>query len=150
MTDPDFNNFYITSYFKTIDTRRRNKGKQTLLPLRPYERNAVVDSTDFKMISVEFEKLFLHFVTTLLHIAIATLIILTDWLLTFTLILIEQNGKIDFTQVGEFTIDIEVIGTSSFAEFLRNILNNFEVNNHVTTFFSTEPCLPYPSVLNPR
>lgn len=150
LNDPYFDNFYVTEYFKTIDTRRRNKGKRTVLPLKPYEKRGLIDSTSIKFLGIETDKICLNMTNTIIQVLAGTIVLIVDWLLTYTLVFIKQNAKINFSQVGQIAVDAEVAGKSTLAGFIRNLLNNFEIDEHQTTFSSNEPCLPDPSFLETR
>ena len=43
LSELQYDNVYITKYFKHIDARRKADGKKTLLPLKKFEKKDIID-----------------------------------------------------------------------------------------------------------
>lgn len=57
MTNPRFDNRYLTDYLRDIDLRRARLDKETVLPLNPRERNKYVPLSSIRLIKAEKMKL---------------------------------------------------------------------------------------------
>lgn len=53
LTNPRFDNRYLTNYLRDIDLRRARLDKETILPLNPRERNKYVPLSSVRLIKSE-------------------------------------------------------------------------------------------------
>ncbi|KAK5645220.1 hypothetical protein RI129_006520 [Pyrocoelia pectoralis] len=143
----EYDNIYITKYFRHIDARRHKQGKATLLPLKKIERSKLVDPWDWKPLEMEREELFSQTLKLLLEMITATTFILLDRLFYEALDLVRRHAKIDYMQTGHHDLMLEVKGTGLIAAMLRSVLKGFNVKKRIKIVRSNEACLPRPSLL---
>ena len=102
LTDIEFDNVYVTPYFRKIDARRKARGSVTLLPLKKIEQRKFVDPYAVKPSKAERFHLAGQTVKLLLELITATVFVILDWLFYEALDLIRRHAYMEYTQV-EFT-----------------------------------------------
>ena len=147
LRDVEFDNFYITKYFRKIDARRRVSEKHTLLPLKKIERFKLVDPWSLVPLKSERENFFGQTFKLLLEMITATTFILLDRLFYEALDLVRRHAHIEYSQVGHHDLLLEVKGTGMIAALLRSVIKGFNVKKRIKTIRSNASCLPQPSVL---
>lgn len=110
LRDIEFDNIYITKYFRKIDARRKVQEKHTLLPLKKIERKKLVDETSLKPVKSERTKIFSDTAVLLLEVIAASVLILLDWLFYEAMDLIRRHARIDYLQTGHHDLMLEVKG----------------------------------------
>nr|CAD7393592.1 unnamed protein product [Timema cristinae] len=147
-TKIDFDNVYVTGYFRRIDARRHKQGHHTLLPLKKVERFKFIDP--YALLPNKFERKSLGSQTLMLFLETmsATSFLLMDRLLYEALSLVERHGLIMYQQEGHHDIQLSVIGTGMIATLVRSVLKGFNVKRRIKTVTSNEACLPHPELLD--
>lgn len=148
LRDIEFDNFYITRYFRKIDARRRVQEKHTLLPLKKIERAKLVDPWSIKPLKAEREQLFGQTLKLLLEMITATTFVLLDRLFYEALDLVRRHARIDYLQTGHHDLTIQVKGTGMIASLLRSVVRGFNFKKRVKISTSNEHCLPRPNLLS--
>ncbi|KAJ8959960.1 hypothetical protein NQ318_009393 [Aromia moschata] len=148
LRDIEFDNIYITKYFRRIDARRRVQEKHTLLPLKKIERKKLVDPFSLKPLKSEQKKILIDTAILLLEMLTATILILLDRLFYEALDLIRRHAKIDYLQTGKHDLYLEVKGTGMIASLLRSLLKGFNVKKRIRIERTNEVCLPRPSLMS--
>ncbi|XP_055852072.1 protein sneaky isoform X2 [Episyrphus balteatus] len=147
----DFDNIYIMPYFKRIDQRRGERNQHTLLPLKKFQRNFLVDTekpcNHSKDESRAMTFLFLQFI---LEIFVSGLFLLLDHMIVVLLKIVASKSEITYYQEGEHIISFSINGTGLMARLMRTTLKNFNMHERVSTFLTNKPCLPQPSALPKR
>lgn len=110
LRDIEFDNVYITRYFRKIDARRKVQEKHTLLPLKKIERKKMVDIVSLTPLKSEREQIFRETAILLLEMVTATILVLLDKLFYEALDLIRRHAKIDYVQTGKHDLVIDVKG----------------------------------------
>lgn len=147
LRDIEFDNFYITKYFKKIDARRHAQDKHTLLPLKKIERKKLVDPLNLTPLAKEREQLLGQTFKLLLEMITATTFVLLDRLFYEALDLVRRHAKIDYTQIGHHDIKLQVKGTGMIANLLRSVVRGFNVKKRIKYVRSNAQCLPQPYLL---
>ncbi|XP_022909836.1 protein sneaky [Onthophagus taurus] len=147
LRDIEFDNIYITRYFRKIDARRRREDKKTLLPLKKIERNKLVDPWNLKPLKDEREKLFGKTFKLLLEMITATTFILLDRLFYEALDLVRRHAHIDYYQTGHHDMMLQIKGTGMIATLLRSLVKGFNVKKRIRAIRSNAACLPQPTIL---
>lgn len=106
LTDIEFDNIYVTRYFRKIDARRKSRGSVTLLPLKKSERIKFVDPYGLRMSKIERRHIIGETLKLIFEMIIATSFILLDRLFYEALDLIRRHSRMDYTQVGLLMYDI--------------------------------------------
>ncbi|XP_055371591.1 protein sneaky [Condylostylus longicornis] len=141
----DFDNLYITNYFKKIDERRKTRNNHTLLPLKKFERNLIIDPEDHSTkTKAEKSRFFINLLKFLLELSTVIVFLLLDYIFYYMLNLIRKHSKITYHQSGSHNLNFHINGTGLIAKLLRSSLLAFNTNESISTFLSNEPCLPKP------
>ncbi|KAG5673428.1 hypothetical protein PVAND_003476 [Polypedilum vanderplanki] len=144
----NFNNYYITDYFKKIDRRRTRSGLKRLLPIKNVEIDKVVDLSGSQKLRKEFQGYFGLTLNLLLHVIASTFFIILDRLFYELLNIISLHSRIHFEQEGVHHLNVTINGTGFVANLIRASIDGFNVNKHVQTVMTNEACLPQPTLLN--
>lgn len=142
LTNIDFDNVYITDYFRRIDTRRRIQMKQTILPVKKMERSKFIDPYSF---AIQWSTVASPIIKLFLEIVPATFFIFVDRLFYETLDLIRRHAHIEYTQVGHHDLSFKVKGTGMIASLVRSVIKGFNVKKRIKVEYSNLLCLPQPS-----
>ncbi|XP_037038627.1 protein sneaky [Bradysia coprophila] len=148
MTNIEFDNRFVTEYFEKIDLRRKDKGLSNLLPLKKIERKTITVSKTSRVKLTELWFMFPFLVKLLFEIIFSSCILIFNHLLYVSLKSVAQHGEITYHQEGELIIETFVNGTGVVAMMVRQFLNNFNVNENVSSAFSNVECLPRPNKLS--
>lgn len=148
LRDIQFDNVYITRYFRRIDARRRAQDKHTLLPLKKIERQKLIDPWSAKPLKTEREQIIGSTVKLLFEMFTATMFILLDRLFYEALDLVKRHARIDYVQTGHHDLVIQVKGTGMIASLLRSVVKGFNIKKRVKRVRSNKVCLPNPSLLS--
>lgn len=148
LRDIEFDNIYITRYFRKIDARRHKMEKHTLLPLKKVERSKLVDPWSLKPLKSEREQILGKTFKLLLEMITATTFILLDRLFYEALDLVRRHAHIDYYQTGHHDLFLQVKGTGLIASILRSIVKGFNLKKRIRTVKSNVACLPQPTILS--
>lgn len=139
----DFDNFYITHYFKHLDVRRKNSNRRSVLPLRRLEKSRTVDEDEVCSRTVAESGIEIYHIV---HLALAMLttgiFIFLDRMVVNLLLIINQRSLISYQQEGEHEVRFRINGTGLMARLLRTTMKNFNIHERVFTSLSNEECLP--------
>ncbi|XP_060528323.1 protein sneaky [Cylas formicarius] len=147
LRDLEFDNVYVTRYFRKIDARRKSQDKHTLLPLKKVERKKLVDPRSLKPIKSEREKLAKETLVLVLEMITATTFVLLDRLFYEALDIVRRHARIDYLTVGKHDLLLEVKGTGMIASVLRSLVRGFNIKKRIRVQRSNEQCLPRPKLL---
>ncbi|XP_078579647.1 E3 ubiquitin-protein ligase DCST1-like isoform X2 [Branchiostoma floridae x Branchiostoma japonicum] len=144
----DFDNLYITGYFRWIDARRRRAGKRTLLPLKKAEENEIIYPTRMKLMSHEKAKLTKGIILVLGQTVFALVVFFLDYLLFESLDIIRRHSLVTTTMKGHHLLDVKVLGDGAMANVIKTMFNSMENQKHTLDHVSTNKhCLPHPTEL---
>ncbi len=144
-TKDRFDNFYVTSDFKLLDAKRRESGREPLLPLKKPERRRLIDLTSVWLSKPEKGLFRLGLTNLMLHVVIAVLLILADYGLFWLLALINRHGKVKFNLSGGGGADLTVGGSGFLSDLIKSFFSEgFEAANAFNITVDTEHCLPNP------
>ncbi|XP_022216990.2 protein sneaky [Drosophila obscura] len=144
----EFDNFYITDYFKHVDAGRKANGKRSILPLHSHERANYVDVAHIcGRTAEESRTVIYHLLQLSLEVITAGLFLLLDHMVVSLLQIIHQRSLITYQQEGEHEIRFHINGTGMMARLLRTTMRNFNMHERVSTSLSNEECLPNAHVL---
>lgn len=105
----DFDNFYITAYFKHLDARRKNSNQRSVLPLRKLDKSKTVDDDEFCRLTVAESTIELfHIVQLSLEIITTAIFILLDQMVVNLLHIINHRSLISYHQEGEHEVRFRV------------------------------------------
>ncbi|ALC44557.1 snky [Drosophila busckii] len=139
----EFDNNYLTDYFKHLDARMRQANKPVVLPLHNYERKRYVDVAQLCSRSgVECSSLIYNLLQLLLELFTSCLFLLLDVMVVRLMRIIRSRSLITYKQEGEHEIRFSINGTGLMARLLRTTMRNFNIHERVSTSLSNEECLP--------
>lgn len=147
LRDIEFDNFYITKYFRKIDARRKASDKHTLLPLKKIERQKLADVRAWKPLKKEKEQLIAQSFKLILEMLTATTFVLLDRLFYEALDLVRRHAKIDYVQSGHHDMLLQIKGTGMIASILRSLVKGFNIKKRILVKRSNAHCLPQPTLL---
>ncbi|XP_057652645.1 protein sneaky [Diorhabda carinulata] len=147
LRDIEFDNFYITRYFRKIDARRKQQEKYTLLPLKKIETKKLVDPSTFTPLKSERAHIKTEAILMLLEMLTITILVLLDRLFYEALDIIRRHARIDYLQTGHHDLTIDVKGTGMIASLLRSLVKGFNIKKRIRIERTNEKCLPRPNLL---
>ncbi|CAG9862437.1 unnamed protein product [Phyllotreta striolata] len=147
LRDIEFDNIYITEYFRKIDARRRLQEKYTLLPLKKIERKKIIDPRSPKPLKAECQQLKTDLFLILFEILIVTILVLLDRIFFEALDIIRRHARIDYLQIGHHDLLLQVKGTGMIASLLRSLVKGFNIKKRIRIQKSNAICLPRPLLL---
>lgn len=149
LNDIEFNNFYITDDFKTIDQCRIREARKNVLPIKNSEIEKFVDlcSSSNKKLLREFEDCFMLTLRLFLQALSATFFVCLDWIFYELLNIIARHSRINYLQEGVHHLNITVNGAGFIAGLIRASVKGFDVHEHIRVLTTNEPCLPHPHFL---
>ncbi|CAH1785287.1 unnamed protein product [Owenia fusiformis] len=145
----DYDNIYVTSAFKELDTERRFQMKKTLLPLRRKERAQYIDSTSCCLSGQERVSVLWGLIVILPFLAGAVLLCLLDFVLYRTLEVIREEANVTVVIDGGTGFKVSLNDTSPRISQLlyQSVPLLFKSNSTTFDYFmqiNTERCLPDP------
>ncbi|KAJ9586230.1 hypothetical protein L9F63_020139, partial [Diploptera punctata] len=148
VSDIQFDNVYITRYFRRIDARRHKRGQHTLLPLKKVERQDFIDPYKICLAKRERTKLSQNMSQKIiLEMVTATIFIILDRILFEGLDLVRRHASIEYTQEGSHDLILKVKGTGMIATLVRSVLGGFNIRKRANRSLDSGSCLPQPTKL---
>lgn len=145
----EFNNFYITNYFKRIDRRRIIAGRSSVLPIKKIEARKFVDLDTENKIRREFEGHVGLSLRLLLQILSTTFFVFLDRLFSGLLEIIARHSRVNYLQEGVHNLNITLNGSGFVANLIRASIEGFNIDEHIKVALTNEPCLPRPIHADP-
>ncbi|XP_065924882.1 E3 ubiquitin-protein ligase DCST1 [Magallana gigas] len=143
LSDFQFDNMYITPYFRHIDARRMYQKKRRLLPLKKFERGQVVYPKTMKLMKSEKKKLSKGTFMIIMRCMVSALIIVSAKVLYEVMDIIEKNSHVTYRQQGIHHIEVKVAGKGFMSHIVRLFLRAFNQKHSVDTVSTNFECLPY-------
>ncbi|KAK5647195.1 hypothetical protein RI129_002087 [Pyrocoelia pectoralis] len=143
LTSDRFDNRFITRYFRSIDMRRAQMEKETILPLNHRERALYISVDSLRLVKIE--KLKLSKASVALGIITLKLSthMLADYALYWVLMTIRYHGKFQSKVQAPSVVGLHIQGKGFIANLLRGIVNAFQPLG-LNLEIDTVPCLPDP------
>nr|XP_039257765.1 protein sneaky-like [Styela clava] len=148
LTDYNFDNFYISSYFAYKDKKRKKARKRHLLPLTKIESKYVLRPTDFKFTAAEKKSILFKIITLIIQGLFTTILFVFDEIVFFIMDLIARHGKSDYHVTGRHRLEANIDGNGTVSDLLRVVFSGFLDNDHSMELTgSNEECMPHPHKL---
>ncbi|XP_046805994.1 protein sneaky isoform X2 [Lucilia cuprina] len=146
--DLEYDNIYVTDYFKHLDRRIKSLGKQSLLPFKKYESKKLIDPDhSWQRTQEESQAVTFNLLQFSLEILSGCFFLFLDYVIVSVLLIIRNNSEMSFVQEGEHTIQFQIQGSGLIARLLRKTMGNFNMHETVSTYLTNEACLPSPTCL---
>ncbi|KAI0219339.1 Protein sneaky [Lamellibrachia satsuma] len=146
LTRIEFDNIYMTAYFRRIDARRYAQGKMTVLPLKKIELSELLHPFSPVFTKAERKKLLSSMLQTAVRAFIFGMIIFVDYVIYSILDIIARQSAVTYRQVGRHSIGMKVTGNGVISRLMRSFLGSFNTQHDIDIRTSNEECLPSPTV----
>ncbi|KAG8197005.1 hypothetical protein JTE90_004278 [Oedothorax gibbosus] len=143
-----FDNKYITSYFRHIDARRRKKGKKTLLPLKKGERLELLEPFKVRFSSEEKVAMVFNVIRIVGELMTVSILLAFDWIFYEFLMLLQRHAQVTYYQTGVHHVKMTVYGDGFVGNMVRSVLKGFDKKHTIDELTSTATCLPQPTKLD--
>ena len=143
----EYDNTYVTASFKRLDRKRAEfTHAESLLPLKKYERNLIIDATVSELTTPEDGLYRIGLAVYTLHLVLAIVCYIFDYVLYWILAMVRAHGnpKIDVT--GRNSLELVVQGEGVVADLLQVFLKGFHPANLFGYTLDMQHCLPRPTV----
>ncbi|XP_022083541.1 DC-STAMP domain-containing protein 2-like [Acanthaster planci] len=138
-------NWYVTKYFEGIDEKRKEAGKETLLPLKRKERRKYITPSSVYLARPEKRRIILGFVMWTTQLFYAAVLMAADcmayWFLDWVRMQSELNVHINAP--GAVTLDVQ--GDGILVDIYRALIQSLDPRYISDFAVDTTKCLPYPS-----
>ncbi|XP_040923566.1 E3 ubiquitin-protein ligase DCST1 isoform X6 [Betta splendens] len=161
--DIQFDNFYITAYFRQIDARRRNAGKCFLLPLKRSERKKFVDPSSLRIHPEELRQVVSGGVQVLSVALLCVVLLTVDFSLFHVLDIVSRHtfsqfnltskctseaAALNMASIGGHQVSVRVGGASMMARLLRRTVSAFNSSSGLHIYTDNQGCASPPSSLS--
>lgn len=140
----EFDNVYITNYFKRIDRRRVRNGRKNVLPMKNVEMRNLVDLDSSRALAGEFDGYFSLSFRLFLQVISTTFFVLLDRIFFELLDVIARHSRVNYLQEGTHNFNIDINGTGFIANLIRSLVDGFNTNKHIKVAMTNKACLPHP------
>ncbi len=139
-----YDNIYVTPQFKSLDQKRSEVAGDSLLPLKKYERNYLIDMTLSELSPPEDGLYRIGMCVFMLHLLVAFVCYFFDYVLFWILALIRRHGdpRMDFS--GKDSLEYIITGEGVIADLLTFFLKGFHPMNLFGYTLDPYRCLPKP------
>ncbi|XP_077996715.1 E3 ubiquitin-protein ligase DCST1-like [Glandiceps talaboti] len=141
----NYDNVYMTSYFIKIENRRKQQKKRILLPLKKAEKSELVFPTRLALLPEERGKLIRGTMTICLHVMVATIITLFDYLLYHVMDIVHRHSQVTITLQGTHVIRLAIHGEGAVAHLFQTMLSGFNNEHSIDSVTTNTDCLPQPT-----
>ncbi|XP_033624513.1 protein sneaky-like [Asterias rubens] len=148
LKDIDFDNVYMTAYFRRIDARRKKQNKRTLLPLKKAQKSDIIETVRWKLRKEEKKSSLMGFMRLTMRLVVTVAMVFFDHLFFLMLDLIARNSQLDYKFKGEHRLEVKVEGTGIVAQMFKKVLSSFSHQHSISTIATNKQCLPVPSAPN--
>nr|XP_057909297.1 E3 ubiquitin-protein ligase DCST1 [Doryrhamphus excisus] len=142
-----FDNMYITTYFRIIDSRRKTLGKPCLLPLSAHDRQKFVDPWSPRIHPEEIQQVLSGVLQVLAVLVVCVVLLSMDWSVVHVLDIVSRHTQTQFNISSSHQVHIKVDGDSMMARLLRTTVEAFNSSSDVHIITDNRQCVTPPSSL---
>ncbi|XP_077306951.1 E3 ubiquitin-protein ligase DCST1-like [Lithobates pipiens] len=146
-TDIRHDNFYVTTYFRQIDTRHRTRKKRYLLPMRKDERSKLIAPFNLKIQTSEMALIRSDICICVILVGVLILLLMFDRILFHFLDIIRKHSYISYIFASNHKLEVEVGGDTLMANLLRRTVGILNSTSNTFETSSNEMCLLRPTKL---
>ncbi|XP_045900968.1 E3 ubiquitin-protein ligase DCST1 isoform X2 [Micropterus dolomieu] len=146
--DVQFDNVYITTYFRQTDARRRRAGKRCLLPLKQSEKKNFINPWSPKIHPEELEQVTSGVFQVLSASLLSVGLLSVDFSLFHVLDIVSRHTFTQFNLTSSHKVDIRVGGASMMARLLRKTVSAFNSSSILHIQTDNRVCVSPPSSLS--
>lgn len=148
MRDINFDNTYVTTYFKQIDARRRRAGKRFLLPLKKPERDKFINPCSLKIHSKELKQVMSGLLQVMSVSLLSAVLLAVDYSLFHVLDIVSRHTISQFNLTSSHQVDIRVEGDTMMGRLLRTTFSAFNSSSSLDISRDNSVCVTPPSSLS--
>ena len=141
-----YDNSYVTASFKRLDRKRSElAGADSLLPLKKFERNILIDTTVSELTPLEEGLYRVGLAVYLIHLVLAVACYTFDYVLYWILAVVQAYGSPELDVTGRDSLELVVTGEGVVADLLQVFLKGFHPANLFGYTLDMKHCLPRPT-----
>ena len=140
-----YDNVYVTPQFKTLDQKRCEFAGESLLPLKKYERNYLIETTISELSPPEDGLYRIGLCVLCLHMLLAFTCYMFDYILYWILAMISKHGDPQYDFTGKDSLQLVVSGEGVITDLLHVFLKGFHPANLFGYTLDLHVCLPDPT-----
>ncbi|XP_023126280.2 E3 ubiquitin-protein ligase DCST1 isoform X2 [Amphiprion ocellaris] len=125
MRDINFDNTYITTYFRQIDARRRRAGKRFLLPLKKSEKKEFIYPWSLKIHAEELQQVTSGLFQVMFVSLLSVILLAVDFSLFHVLDIVSRHTISQFNLTSSHQVDFRVDGDTIMGRLLRTMVSAF-------------------------
>ncbi|XP_072254310.1 E3 ubiquitin-protein ligase DCST1-like, partial [Pyxicephalus adspersus] len=142
--DMQYDNCYVTTYFRQIDAQRRKHDERFVLPMKKGETSKFIFPFSPMIHGPEMSALKSELLQCAFPIILLTLLIIVDRILFHILDVIRLHGNVTYVFQSHHKLEMEVGGNGILADLLRNIFGALNSSSNTMETTKMEKCLPNP------
>ena len=139
-----YDNVYVTPQFKSLDQKRSEVAGESILPLKRYERNYLIDTSITELSPPEEGLYRIGLCVMFLHLTISFLCYFFDYILYWILALTRKHGEIEYDFSGRDSLEYVIEGGGVISDLIRVFLKGFHPANLFGYTLDTHHCMPRP------
>ncbi|XP_018422725.1 PREDICTED: DC-STAMP domain-containing protein 1 [Nanorana parkeri] len=143
-SDIRHDNYYVTTYFRQIDARRRKLKKRYILPLKKGEMSKIVFPFSPAIQGPEMAAMMIELRQCILPIIMLILVSVFDKILFNVLDVIRRHSSISYVFASYHKLEVLVGGDTLLANILRKTIGLLNSTSNTFETSSNEMCLPNP------
>lgn len=151
MSKDTYDNIYVTDQFRALDQKRTEIAGESLLPLKRFERNYLIETTVSDLSSPEDGLYRIGLCVLVLHMMLSFTSYMFDYILYWVLSMIERHATPTFDLSGKDSLEPTVTGEGVIVELLKIFFHSFHSGDLFGNTANTNACLPKahtPSIIN--
>ncbi|XP_056402356.1 E3 ubiquitin-protein ligase DCST1 isoform X2 [Hyla sarda] len=147
-TNISFDNFYITTYFRQIDARRKELNKKHLLPMPKVQKEECVFPWNFCVQKLEIRSMMMEVLQCTPFIVVFFLTMGIDRLFIHSFQFIHRHFNVTYILPINRKLHIVVGGDTFLARLLRHTVEAFNSTPSALELGNNQICLPNPSIMS--
>lgn len=142
MSRDTYDNNYVTENLKQLDVKRAEVAGEQLLPLRKYERNYLIDSTQTDLSPPEEGLYSIGLCLLLMHLVLSFTCYMFDYILYWILSTIQRYGNPRMDITGQAALEDVLDGEGAIVDLLDLFLSGFHGGKVYEFENGKNQCLP--------
>ena len=151
MSKDTYDNVYITNEFRSLDQKRSEYAGESLLPLKRYEKNYLIDTMVSDLSMPEDGLYRIGLCVLVMHLLVSLSCYMFDYILYWVLAMIERHARPSFDVTGQDRLRQVISGEGVIVDLLQYFLEGYHPARLFGYTADTFACLPnahMPSILN--
>ncbi|XP_034041946.1 E3 ubiquitin-protein ligase DCST1 [Thalassophryne amazonica] len=146
--DVRFDNFYVSTYFRQIDARRKKAAKCCLLPLKTSERKKFIFPWSPRVHPEELKEVMAGVFQVVYVSVLVAMLLVIDLTVFHVLDIVSRNTFNEFNLTSNHEVNINVEGDSMMARLLRKTFSAFNSSSNINIQTDNQKCVATPTPLS--